>query len=466
MKKYTFMILLALCCTAMAAPEEKHLALSIDVAQFLGADSQSYLEIYYSLPERDPLYVAENAGFVCDVMMSAEILQDDSLWANKVWRISNTLADTAMTNSTQQLVDMLRYPISPGRRYQITLFARDARRSSLDSVRVELVAADWSSELALSDLQLANSIAPYDSSCNEAFRKRFYCITPNPEFTFGGGKGDLNYYFEAYNLQRNLHALKYRVITRVLDGQGEVVAQIPPVIHERDLKQDVIREIGQFPMRDIPSGTYRLEYALTDSANTVLLQKTKPFLVHNPALKPLAPVFAQGSQEMHFLDDLDLKRLDEEFDKLYALSSKEDRDIYRSLKEAGARRAFLYKFWAALTPPDYALTMDFRVHYMQDCEYVANYFTKPGKPGWRSDRGITYLRYGKPSDIERHTVGKDTKPYEIWQYENLENGVIFVFVDRMGFSQYELIHSTKRGEVYNPQWERLIQPAATDALTM
>ncbi|HOT96735.1 MAG TPA: GWxTD domain-containing protein [bacterium] len=466
MKKYMLVLLLMSSCATTAAREQKHLDLSIDVAQFLGSDGQSYLEIYFSLPERGPLYVQANGGFVCDVMMSVEIFQDDSLWANKVWRISNTLADTAATSASRQLVDMLRYPVTPGRHYQITLFARDARRSSLDSVRVDWTSANWSRDLALSDLQLANSIASYDSSCNEVFRKRFYCVTPNPEFTFGGEKGDLYYYFEAYNLQKNLHALKYRVLTRILDGQGELLAQVPPVIHERDLKQDVIREIGQFPMRDIPSGTYQLEYALTDSANGVLLRKSKLFLVQNPGLKPLAPVFAQGDQEMHFLDDFDLKKLDEEFDKLFALTSKGDRDIYRSLKEADAKRAFLYKFWASLTPPDYSLTQDFRIRYMKDCEYVANYFSRPGKSGWRSDRGIVFLRYGKPSDIERHTVGKDTKPYEIWHYENIENGVIFVFVDRMGFNQYELIHSTMRGEVYNPQWERLVQPAATDDITM
>jgi len=466
MKKYIGILLIPLCLAAAAAPDQKGIDLSIDVAQFLGSDGQSYLEIYYSLPEKSPLYEKSDTGFICDVLMSLEIFQDDSLWANKVWRVSNTLADTAAVAGSRQLVDLLRYPVASGHRYQLTLFARDARRNSLDSVRVEVAASDLATGLALSDLQLANSIAPWDSSCSDSFRKRFYCITPNPEFTYGGEKRDLYYYFEIYNLQKNLHALKYRVVTRVLDAHGEALAQVPPVIHERDLKQDMIREIGQFPISDLPSGIYKIEYALTDSANTVLLLRSKPFLVQNPSLKPLAPVFAQSSQEMLFLDDFDLKKLDEEFDKLFAISSKGDRDIYRSIKEADAKRSFLYKFWAAMTPPDYSLTQDFRIRYMQDCEYVANYFSRPGKSGWRSDRGITYLRYGKPSDIERHTVGKDTKPYEIWHYENIENGVIFVFVDRMGFNQYELIHSTLRGEVYNPQWERLVQPAATDDITM
>ncbi|OPZ67292.1 MAG: hypothetical protein BWY83_02647 [bacterium ADurb.Bin478] len=79
---------------------------------------------------------------------------------------------------------------------------------------------------------------------------------------------------------------------------------------------------------------------------------------------------------------------------------------------------------------------------------------------------MIHLRYGKPSDIERHSVGKDTKPYEIWHYENIENGVIFVFVDRSGFNQYELIHSTKRGELYDPNYQRLLQPTGSEFLKM
>ena len=43
---------------------------------------------------------------------------------------------------------------------------------------------------------------------------------------------------------------------------------------------------------------------------------------------------------------------------------------------------------------------------------------------------------------------------EIWSYYNIEGGIRFIFGDTMGFSQLELLHSTKRGELYNTDWER------------
>ena len=467
MKKY--FILFLLCCSVMvaAAAEPNHLNLSLDVAQFLGSEGQSYLEIYFSLPENDPVYVRDQDGYSCDVLMSLEIFQDDTLWANKTWRITNTVADTLHTSSTRQMVDLLRYPVAPGSSYLITLYARDTRKAELDSIRLEFEAGDISgSALLLSDLQLANAITPYDSSCGETFRKRFYCIMPNPESTFGAQNQELHYYFEAYNLQQNIHARTFRVAARLLDHNGEPLPQHPPLIHERDLRQDMIREVGQFQVSDIPSGVYKIEYSITDSTNTVLASRSKVLLIQNPDLKPAAPVFAGRGNNLNFLEDFSLQQLDEEFDRLYAVTRKEDRDIYRSLREREARRDFLYQFWTNITPSEFGQVLDFRVRYMQECQYTDTYYATPGRKGWRSDRGLIYLRYGRPSDIERHALSMDTRPYEIWHYEQIETGILFVFVDRMGFNQYELIHSTKRGELYNPSWERLLSPSATDPFSM
>jgi hypothetical protein len=62
--------------------------------------------------------------------------------------------------------------------------------------------------------------------------------------------------------------------------------------------------------------------------------------------------------------------------------------------------------------------------------------------------------YGPPDYIERFSSESDMKPHEIWRYDYIEGGVEFVFVDKGGFNNYELVHSTKRNEVNNPDWER------------
>ncbi|MDZ7765279.1 MAG: GWxTD domain-containing protein [Melioribacteraceae bacterium] len=76
--------------------------------------------------------------------------------------------------------------------------------------------------------------------------------------------------------------------------------------------------------------------------------------------------------------------------------------------------------------------------------------------GYKSDMGRIYLSYGDPDRIERFPNESNLKPYEIWHYDNIEGGVLFIFGDLSGFSEYELLHSTKRGEMYDENWRRRI----------
>ncbi len=79
-----------------------------------------------------------------------------------------------------------------------------------------------------------------------------------------------------------------------------------------------------------------------------------------------------------------------------------------------------------------------------------------GKEGWKTDRGRVYIMYGEPNEIERYPNQTQTRPYEIWSYYDLEGGVRFVFGDITGFADYQLLHSTKRGELRDQYWERRI----------
>jgi hypothetical protein len=64
--------------------------------------------------------------------------------------------------------------------------------------------------------------------------------------------------------------------------------------------------------------------------------------------------------------------------------------------------------------------------------------------------------YGEPTEIERYPNQIESRPYEIWSYDSLEGGVVFIFADLTGFSDYQLVHSTKRGELRDDNWQRRI----------
>ena len=65
--------------------------------------------------------------------------------------------------------------------------------------------------------------------------------------------------------------------------------------------------------------------------------------------------------------------------------------------------------------------------------------------GWRSDRGMVYITLGPPNNIDRHPFDYDAKPYEVWEYYEMNQQ--FVFMDETGFGDYKLI-TPMYGDMY------------------
>ena len=85
--------------------------------------------------------------------------------------------------------------------------------------------------------------------------------------------------------------------------------------------------------------------------------------------------------------------------------------------------------------------------------YVNSNYGHRLREGYKTDRGRVALVYGIPDRVEALTSDSDMKPYEVWNYDTIEGGVVFIFGDTMGISELELLHSTKRGEVFNQNWQ-------------
>jgi len=57
--------------------------------------------------------------------------------------------------------------------------------------------------------------------------------------------------------------------------------------------------------------------------------------------------------------------------------------------------------------------------------------------GWKSSMGMIYVLFGMPDDIQYTPYGIDGRAYQRWQYYKINRS--FLFVDRNGFGDYELV---------------------------
>jgi GWxTD domain-containing protein len=74
--------------------------------------------------------------------------------------------------------------------------------------------------------------------------------------------------------------------------------------------------------------------------------------------------------------------------------------------------------------------------YYRRINFANDNFTTYNIEGWKTDRGEVYITLGPPNNIDRHPFEVDSKPYEVWEYYEMNQQ--FVFVDETGFGDYRL----------------------------
>ena len=148
---------------------------------------------------------------------------------------------------------------------------------------------------------------------------------------------------------------------------------------------------------------------------------------------------------------------DDMFEKSKIIASSNEIDQYEILDSLSSKREFLFNFWLRRDDQPQTPLNEFKITFFSRINIAFERYSTVTTPGYNTDRGRVYARFGEPDEIERHPNETDSKPYEIWFYNQIEGGVYFVFGDYTGFNNYELLHSTLRGELQDPQWMRRLR---------
>jgi GWxTD domain-containing protein len=188
--------------------------------------------------------------------------------------------------------------------------------------------------------------------------------------------------------------------------------------------------------------------ALLDTARNLLSTTGKKLYVYNPTLGVdstlLSGAADAAGQEYASLEEPDM---DKEFEWARYTASEQEKDQYGQLNGAEPKRKFLSQFW-------HRRPLGFKEEYLKRVAYANSTLRILGRDGFKTDRGRVFIVYGPPDDYERHPNDSESRPYEIWSYNSIQGGVIFVFVLRQSGGDYELVHSTHRNELHDEDWGR------------
>ena len=133
--------------------------------------------------------------------------------------------------------------------------------------------------------------------------------------------------------------------------------------------------------------------------------------------------------------------------------TKEEKRAFDALTTDEERENFIENFWRRRDPNPDTEENEYREEYYERIAYANEKFTS-GIPGWKTDRGRTYIAWGKPDSIESHPSGGSydrpsyegggsttAYPFETWFYRHLDNvgdGIEIEFVDPTGSGEYRI----------------------------
>lgn len=150
-------------------------------------------------------------------------------------------------------------------------------------------------------------------------------------------------------------------------------------------------------------------------------------------------------------------RLDSLYGPLLYLMQADERGLYPTLSVSG-KRDYLRRFWTRRDPTPGTPGNELADEFYARIADANRRFREGGAaqiPGWRTDRGRIYIRYGPPDEILSRPQPEFTLPYEAWKYTR---GKLrkYVFLDVTRFGNYALIYTNDIREPSRPNWRELL----------
>lgn len=451
MKKLFFLSLLFLSTTTFS---QTNFGFEFDYAQFGYDSSSNYLECYYSFSQKSmSVKHTDSLNYVQGKLhISLQDTSTGNLAVDKDWMITHGVSSDTLQNN-QSLIGQLGFILETGV-YKCEITGSDVLSPGNKRTITEYISINpfFSLPISMSDIELASNMIQGSEKTQSIFYKNTYEVIPIPTATFGAIQPVLFYYVELYKVNKD--KADFYLVQNVVNSRGQIVNQkfrsIGSSVNSRV-------EVGNVMAYKLPTDSYTLVLSLIDSVSNTGISSAKKFFVYNPSVERV-DTFSTGNTKVvaGMFGAMSDEELDDFYNKSKYIASSQEKEKYESLTEVGAKREFLTQFWNARDDNLYDGKNQPLNLYIKRIEESNRRFGALSKKGWQTDRGRVYIVYGEPSEISRYPNQIETKPYEIWRYDNIEGGVEFDFGDITGFSDYILLNSTKRGELRDDNWQNRI----------
>ncbi len=442
-------LLIAVLITSQCfSQSNKYFDFEFATAQFRGDSTYADVEFYYSIADSGFAKIFSNEGIFVyprlDVLVSN--VADSSVAFFKPYVIRYRIVDT---NAVHMFLGKIDIPLAPGR-YLLQVFLSDYHDSTkMQPYYSELNVRSFDGKIALSDVEIASKIITESENSNSLFYKNGLEVYPNPRNIFYENMPVVYYYSEIYNAKGK----QLKLDVKLLNSLGRVTYNKTQAVKGSG---NAIVKVGAAMLKKAASGKYELVLTLREPEGKMIDEQRREFYYVSSIVSDSNYQIIDAKVNEDFLSSrfaiLSEAQCDDLFNISKYIATEQEIDMYYKMKDMRQKQEYLFSFWRKRDPDLTTKENEYLKEYLDRAEFANKRFKEYRKKGVNTDRGRIYLKYGKPDKIERKQNDYYNKPYMVWEYYNIEGGVYFIFADVNGLGNYEMLHSTKRGERHDPNW--------------
>ena len=357
------------------------------------------LDVLIKIPYASIQFLKQGSTFVAEFETAVLIYDDkEQQVIQKRWkrRIETINYDETISKKPLDL-EIRSFVLSLGE-YNCKIEVTDLDTHKTGKKSVELKLDRFKGEVVLSDLLLINQQLVHDK-----FPQGVPIIPPK----ISGKDSSLSIFYKA-----RLNPGDYTITIKSVTPDGDVLAEeVVTGVSEGTF----ISGLMYLPAEHVSNKRFKIEAVLNQNAN-----KSESVLLVEVKWRGLSS----------HVEDLDVA-----IEQIrYIASSKTYRKMVKAKSEKKER--LFREFWDSKDPsPGTSKNELMNEYYMRI--NLANEKFGSFQDGWKTSMGMIYVLFGMPDDIQYTPYGLDGRAYQRWHYYKVSRS--FLFVDRNGFGDYELV---------------------------
>lgn len=376
----------------------------------------SRLEVFIEVPYRRLHFVNDAGVFRAKYELTVSIFDSmNNLVQEKTWieKLQTADYDESMSLKISN-VSQKSFILFPSK-YTVTVQMQETETPKASRVNKMINAKNFSQQpFTMSDIMLVKRI-------NEEGKKKV--IYPNISRRVGESGDSFYFFYEIYNHCNADSAMAGILLKNI---KGEIVYSDTQIQSLEDKKNTCFHKINiaQLIMGEYTSEitVHPLGLEVERNLKEITVSASKEFVVFWRSA-PFSGI-----------------ELEEAIDPLIYIIEREKLDEIKNAP-IEKKKGMFHEFWKKRDPSPDTDRNEMMEEYYARVEFTNKNFSHH-KEGWKTDRGMIYIIFGPPDNIERHPFEINTKPYEVWSYYGINRE--FIFVDDTGFGDYRL---------QNPDWD-------------